>query len=123
VTAPAETPTPVNGSDPAAAEVKSPTSTTMFDIDALEREGGPDPFVFAMGGRTYTMRPRDEIPWQDLLLAMRNPVLFIRFTMSPEDHEAFLDTSIPMWKMDKLMEAYLEHFGIDAGEFSGSSGF
>lgn len=95
-----------------------------FDLDALEREGGaPEPFRFMLAGHEYAMVPRDEINWQDMLIAMRSPLLFIRYVMSGEDYEKFVEQSVPMWKMDALMKRYLDHFGIDAGEFPGSSGF
>lgn len=122
--------TPTNG--PAPQQPTEPTPPTppangskpAFSLDDLEREGGvPEPFQFTLGGHLYTMLPRDEIPWQDLLMAMRSPLLFIRFVMSKEDYERFGLETVPMWKLDALLKRYLDHFGIDPGEFPGSSGF
>ena len=112
---PAATTPTANGAGPAAS----------LDLDALEREGtNPPPFTFRLNGHTYTMVDRQEIDWQDLLTAMRNPIAFIKFAMSAADHALFLAERVPLWKMDILIESYFKHFGIPLpGEATGSSGF
>jgi hypothetical protein len=91
-----------------------------LDLDALEREGEtPEPFTFQYDGKTYTMKDPQEIDWQDLLSGLRNPALFIRFAMEVEDQREFFGKRVASWKMNKLMQAYTEHFGIpDLGNVS-----
>lgn len=91
-----------------------------LDLDVLEREGEvPEPFTFVYDGKTYRMKDPQEIDWQDLLAGLRNPALFIRFAMDLEDQRDFFGKRIPSWKMNKLMQAYQDHFGIpDLGNVS-----
>lgn len=98
--------------DTKAAEekVKSPVA---LDLDTLEREGDtPGPFTFIHDGDTYSMVDPQEVDWQDLLSGLRNPVLFVRFAMSAEDQKRFFAKHVPAWKMNKLMGAYSDHFGL-----------
>jgi hypothetical protein len=109
-----------NTTDPVTepATVSPPAAT--LDLDALEREGEHlQPFTFALDGETYTMVDPQEIDWQDLLAGTRNPALFIRFAMSIEDQKKFFGKRVPAWKMNRLMQAYQDHFGIpDLGNAS-----
>lgn len=100
-----------------AAIAKPPLA---LDLDALEREGDiAGPFTFQLGGKTYAMIDPQEIDWQDLLSGLRNPALFVRFAMSTADQKAFFGARIPSWKMNKLMQAYQDHFDLpDLGNAS-----
>lgn len=91
-----------------------------LDLDALEREGAvAEKFTFTFGGRQYEMVDPQEIDWQDLLSGLRNPAMFIRFAMSAADQKEFFGARVPAWKMNRLMEAYQQHYGIpDLGNAS-----
>lgn len=91
-----------------------------LDLDALEREGAtPEPFTFQYDGRTWEMKDPQDIDWQDLLAGLRNPALFIRFAMEEGDQRLFFAKRVAAWKMNKLMQAYQDHFGIpDLGNAS-----
>lgn len=94
----------------AAADTALPVS---LDLDALEREGErPGPFLFQHEGQTFNMMDPQDIDWQDLLSGLRNPALFIRFAMSVQDQKRFFSLRVPGWKMNKLMKAYQDHYGI-----------
>ena len=91
-------------------EQKSPVS---LDLDDIEREGAiPDPFTFKFDGDVYQMFDPQEVDWQNLLSGMRNPALFVRFSMPVEQQKKFFAKEVPAWKMNKLMTAYQDHFGI-----------
>lgn len=96
------------------------TGNVAMDLDALEREGEiPGPFTFQHGGKTFQMLDPQDIDWQDLLAALRNPALFIRFAMPLTDQKDFFGQRLAAWKMNKLMEAYVAHFGLpDLGNAS-----
>ena len=84
-----------------------------LDLDSLEREGErPGPFTFQFDGETYEMMDPQDIDWQDLLSGLRNPALFIRFAMTLESQKSFFGKRVPSWKMNKLMEAYQDHYGL-----------
>ncbi len=104
---------------PPAAEPK-----LGIDLDALEREGElPGPFTFRHDGKTFTMLDPQEIDWQDLLSGLRNPALFIKYAMAPEDQKKFFGTRVAAWKMNKLMQSYQEHFNLpDLGNVSALRG-
>ena len=121
---PAADPTVGNGAGTVAVPAVPDVDVTL-DLDTLEREGDiRPPFVFRLKGRKYAMVDRQNIDWQDIIHAMRNPISFIKFAMSPADHAHFLAQSVPLWQMEALMERYFKHFGIPLpGEVNGSSGF
>lgn len=83
-----------------------------LDLDALEREGAPEPFDFVLGGKRYMMSDPKEVDWQDLLAAMSNPVMFFRLVLPAEDQRVFFETRLPSWKMNKLMQRYQDHYGL-----------
>lgn len=84
-----------------------------LDLDALERDGTrPGPFTFRIGGESFTLTDPREIDWQDLLVAQRNPMMFIRFTIGDEDYQRFVRQRLPEWKMEKLMVNFFKHFGM-----------
>lgn len=96
--------------EPVVAKI-DPASVAL-DLDSLEREDCPPPFDSLIGGRVYTFKDPQDVDWQDLLASMSNPVMFIRKVLPPEDHVAFFTTPLPNWKMSRLMEKYMEHFGL-----------
>jgi hypothetical protein len=98
---------------PAPGANGAKAAKVALDLDSLEREGGPRvPFTFAHEGQTYTLVDPQEIDWQELLMGMRNPALFMRYALSEEDQRKFLSAKVPSWKMNILMEKYQEHYGL-----------
>ncbi len=87
-------------------------ATPALDLDALEREGAPDPFDFVLEGKRYIMSDPKSVDWQDLLAAMSNPVMFFRLVLPADDQALFFQTRLSAWKMQKLMEAYQTHYGM-----------
>lgn len=109
-----------NGTAAAAEPVVDNRLPVSLDLDTLERDGGrPGPFVFKHEGDIFQMMDPEETDWQDLLSGLRNPALFIRFTMSIEDQKRFFNLRVPAWKMNRVMQAYQKHYGIpDLGNAS-----
>jgi hypothetical protein len=86
---------------------------TTLDLDALERDGATlDPFSFAHNGRRYTLLDPKEVDWQDLISALSNPFVFFEKTLAGGDQAAFLDTKMPAWKLNKLIDGYMEYYGL-----------
>lgn len=111
------TPAPATAvpAEPNPASASEPSRPVAINLDGLEREGSPLPFDFMLGGRRYLMSDPKEVDWQDLLAAMSNPIVFFRLVLPPEDRTAFFDTHLASWKMEKLINAYLEHYGLPTG--------
>jgi hypothetical protein len=101
-------------------ETKDPAGKVGIDLDALEREGQvPEAFVFNHDGVSYTLLDPQEIDWQDLLAGLRNPALFIRFALPIDQQRDFFSKRVPSWKMNRLMQAYQDHYGLpDLGNVS-----
>ncbi|MFI7608782.1 hypothetical protein ACIBTV_27230 [Micromonospora sp. NPDC049366] len=92
-----------------------------LDLDSLEREDSKGPFPFRHKGRRYLLSDPQEIDWQRLLIAQRDPVYFITLALPADDREAFFASEMPGWKMNKLMERYVKHYGLTSpGEAAGS---
>jgi hypothetical protein len=90
-----------------------PDKVPVLNLDTLEREGGsPAPFDFVLGGRRFILSDPKEIDWQDLIAAMRSPILFFKMVLPADDQRPFFDTKIPAWKLNALMQGYQDHYGI-----------
>lgn len=92
-----------------------------LDLDSLEREGTKEPFTFQHLGKRYMMSDPQEVDWQRLMIAMKDPVYFMSLVLPADDREQFFDADLPTWKLNKLMAAYTKHYGLPTpGEAAGS---
>jgi hypothetical protein len=93
-----------------------------LNLDTLEREGGPqDPFVLVLGGERILLSDAAEMDWQKLLASLNDPRVFFRLVIPPDDHKTFFGTDMSAWKMNKLMESYMAHYGLPSpGEANAS---
>jgi hypothetical protein len=85
-----------------------------FDLDAWEPDAADlkDDLVVKIGGRGVRFSdPRDK-PWQELV-ALDNPVQFIRVCTSKEDREHIMDQQFTSRKLEALMKRFMEHFEVD----------
>ena len=108
------------------AEAKKTSDGVAFDLDALERESTTTPFVAKVNGDVVNFADPQELDWQVLTnMDPRNPRSFLRSVIAPDDQDAFFAAKIPGWKMNKLMESYLEHYGLPTtpGELRALSGY
>lgn len=91
----------------------APLAPVDLDLDALERDGSrPGPFTFRIEGQQFQLTDPQDVDWQDLLVAQRNPLMFIRFTLGEDNYKRFLALKIPEWKIEKLMVQFFKHFGM-----------
>ena len=94
------------------AEEPTATPDVTINLDTLERETGPrPPFTFLHQGKVYGLVDPDEMDWQDLLIASRNPTYMFAKGLTA-DSDGFFATQMPTWKMNALQAKYLEHFGL-----------
>lgn len=100
-----------------AARDQDKPAPISLNLDSLEREGDPGPFVIVFGGDRIQFTDAMEIDWQKLVAALRSPAAFFRLTLSAEDARKFLSATVPTFKLRKLMDAYRDHFGlVEPGE-------
>jgi hypothetical protein len=96
-----------------SAETTDNAGPVSIDLDTLEREDGrPGSFTFQHEGAVFQMLDPQDIDWQDLLSGLRNPALFVRFAMPVADQKRFFALRVPGWKMNRMMQAYQDHYGI-----------
>jgi hypothetical protein len=88
-----------------------------LNLDTIERQDKDgkvtEPFRFVVAGRMIQMRDPQEIDWQDMLRIAADVSSLFAFAMSREDYLFFKRQNFPMWKMDRLVTAYQEHYGLD----------
>lgn len=109
----------------ASAPRASTAKKVALDLDTLEREGDiPEPFVVRVKGKPITLADIQELDWQDLaaIAQGRNAHLFFQKVVHADDYEHFIAAKISSWKMERLMETYLEHFGVDPELLGNSRG-
>lgn len=95
-----------------------------FDLDALEREDAKEVFTATVGGKDVRFADPSDLDWQDVAsINAADPEQFLSSVVHEDDSEHFFGESIPSWKLNKLLEAYLDHYGLAApGETSASRG-
>lgn len=113
-TEPTQAAAPPPAAQPATGEpTPVPAGKVHLDLDALDRDGTqPGPFVFTLSGQRFVLDDPRDIDWQDLIIAQRNPLMFIKFTMGDEQYKSFLALRVPEWKMERLMVEFWKHFGV-----------
>lgn len=106
-----------------AMPVEDDLSDVSVNLDTAEREGKrPKPFTFGIAGRRFSLPAADDLPWQDLVEALRSPLSFFLKAMGPKDAADFLDMRFPQWKMNYLIKEYMTHYGMGSpGEQTASS--
>lgn len=96
-----------------------------FDLDALEREGTPEPFTFRAGGEKFTVTDMKERDWSDLAETQDEPKSWMRLYLG-DDFDRFAGLphgTVPSWKLEQLVGAINAHFGVgEPGEDNASSG-
>lgn len=95
------------------SDVSSLPESFDFDLDSWEPDAKDlkEPLKIKLGGRVVVFSdPRDR-PWQDLV-ALENPVQFIRVCTSQEDREHIMAQQFSSRKLDALMTKFMEHFEV-----------
>jgi hypothetical protein len=92
-----------------------------FDLRALDDPEGPPPFRFiAEDGNTFTLPgPGDLNVAMVLEIGEAPPAKVFRMLLGPQ-WDAFADSNTPMRKIERLLQAWGEHYGLDLGESSAS---
>lgn len=104
-----------------ASDAPTIKPSSALNLDTLEREGGTKPpFEFTLRGQDYVLSDPQDVDWQDLLVAMNNPIAFFRYVLPEVDQTSFFAGKLETWKLNVLMSKYQEHFGLPSpGEAGG----
>ena len=103
----------------------TPLHKIQLNVDTLERESAPkEPFRFgatipadeeagtAERQVVFSLTDPSEVDWDDLA-ALGNPVELLRYVLPKDQRDDLIAAKIPGWKFQKIMEAYVKHFGMD----------
>lgn len=108
------------------ATTRKPTSAAtqqeiIVNLDTLERGKSYAPFTVNINGQVVTFLDPAELPWQEIR-GMDNEAAFFDLCIKPEDKQHFLDSKVPGWKLEKLLQLFLAHYEIgDRGNANGSA--
>lgn len=93
-----------------------------INLDSLEREDRPEEFSAVVGGKRLVFADPKEVDYRLLMEFEANPNLFFSEALSEEDKEHWdSQERIPAWKLEALVAAYRDHFGLGApGNDAGS---
>ncbi|MEU6725465.1 hypothetical protein ABZ917_17295 [Nonomuraea wenchangensis] len=87
-----------------------------FDLDAVENEATQEPFTFTFGGEVFTMLAPEDIDWQALAdTSAPDWLLTYVAALLGDDFERFAAHEVPTRKLNKLLEACQEHYGVTPG--------
>ncbi len=98
------------------------TKRDALDLDALERDETAEPFVFTVAGQTFSLVHPGDIDWHYTeALESGSPAVLLQAILG-DQYEDFAKVEVPAWKLNKLLEAWGKHNGVDLGESVASSG-
>jgi hypothetical protein len=90
----------------------TPTGSIDLNLDVIERDKSYTPFRVNVGGRVIEMTDPSEFDWKDLS-DIEQPVQFFKYACDPDTRAYLLGQKIPGWKLGKLIEAYMAHYGLE----------
>lgn len=106
-------------------EELSPTHVggEVFDLDALERDATPSPFVVRVGGEDFRFPDPQDMDWKKLnQLDELSEYDAVKQLLGEEQFERFIKHDIPVWKFGRLTDQWYKHYDLPtAGEDAASS--
>lgn len=91
---------------------KSPDISVDLSLDDLEKENPRQPYRTKLRGRVITLNDPQDIDWLILMDIEDDPTQFVTNCMSEEDAEFFMEEPLESWKVNRLMEAFMRHYGL-----------
>lgn len=94
---------------------KSGDMPVTLDLDSLERgtDAGRPPFVVNVNGRKIALTDPQEADWIDLAAIEDDPVRFVGLCIEDDaDRDHFYETRIEAWKVNKMIQAFMKHYGV-----------
>lgn len=102
---------------PEQKEKYVPTEAVTLDLDSYERPDRLPPFRVKLGGRMYELVDPSDQDVRELMkaydMADTNIEGAIGLMLHDDDREEFLANKLPGGVLQKLMEDYTRHFGLE----------
>lgn len=81
-----------------------------LNLDTLEREEHPEPFQFTLAGRRWFGYDPEDADWRDMLgLSWTDLDRVVKLVLA-DQYEEFAKIGLPLWKLQRLVEAIRAHF-------------
>ncbi|MDG9703816.1 hypothetical protein [Streptomyces sp. DH37] len=93
-------------------------STPSLDLDALEREGAPEPFTIVHGDTLFTLADPRELDWRLIDRLGTGPADADLRVLLGDQYDAFAQHRMPGWKLDMLLTRWREHYGLGGADAS-----
>lgn len=91
--------------------IKATKDKVNVDLDSLTRDDAPEDFFVVIGGRRIQMTDPNDLDWLDTA-DIEHPLELLKLIFTPEDRKHISGLKIPNYKMNKLVEMYMEHFDL-----------
>jgi hypothetical protein len=91
-----------------------------FNLDALERDS-KDRFPFQAGGQTFHLANPDDLDWHVEAELDKGDLATLFRNLLGDEFEAFDKIPMPAWKLEALLRASAEFYGISLPESRASS--
>lgn len=97
--------------------------SSSLDLDALEREGRPEPLTITYRGEEFTLLDPVLMPWEEYSATdWDTPDAPVKSIMSDVDRERFMALKPSMRALEVLAERVTDYYtGLTRGESDGSS--
>lgn len=88
----------------------------VFDLDLVENDRGDEkPFVARINEREIAFQNPKDVDWVVLADLGDDPVEFVQVCVKDEkDADWLITQELPAWKADKLVDAFMRHYGISS---------
>lgn len=109
--------------DAIEGRVIDPDDDDVFDLDVWLREAADEeiPYNFTVGGQLYSLPSPEEFDWQhhsrqsgEVNQADLRP--FLQLLLGDEQYEQFCENRLPMKAINKILEGWQQHHGMDIPE-------
>ena len=91
--------------------VRHLNQNVTLNLDELERDSKP-PFSFVVAGERVVLKDPHEIDFKDLM-EIDHPAKFLRYALDDAGKDVLSKADVPGWKFNKVIEAYMDYYGLD----------
>lgn len=90
---------------------RTDSPSTQLNLDTLKRENAPEPFAFVLGGQRFVCVDPQELDYRVFNENLEDVEAQFRVLLG-DAFEKFHAEKLPLWKVQKLNAAMMEHYGL-----------
>jgi hypothetical protein len=92
-----------------------------LDLDVLAHEAQREPFRIKLEGEVFELASPEEADWRSELSGVESMKAFLEELMGSAQYERFASHRVPGWKVSKIIEGAVAHYGVETGESAAST--